>query len=105
MEIILKILFYALSGFNGLIAIVFFFGSVAAMVSPPITETQASDKYVVAIGCAAMLGILVWAFQLAILQGRLGAGLGAVALSYLAWILIQLTIIAIISIKGNWHWQ
>jgi hypothetical protein len=105
MDIVLKIFFFILSGINGSIGLIFFFSILIATVSRSAAQGSVSDRVVVTIGCLAIFSLLAWAFNLAIVQGRIGAGIGVAALSYLVWVLIQLTIIVIISIKGNWSWQ
>jgi hypothetical protein len=105
MDLALKFLFYLISGINGLVGLLFFLATLAAIFNPTATQANPSDNYVVAIGSATILCLLGWAFHLAILQGRMAAGFGVAALSYLIWVLIQLAIIVIISIKGNWSWQ
>jgi hypothetical protein len=105
MYILLKLLFFAVWGLNCVIVLTFFIAGFAKLVSSKPTQLNAADNYVVGTGCAIIAGLLVWAFRLAILQDKLGAGFAVTALSYIGWAGIQLAIVAIIAIKGNWDWK
>ncbi len=105
MSVLLKILFFAFWGFNGLLALTFFITAFAKIISPPSTQPNPLDKYVVSAGSAVIIGLLVWAFRLVIVHDKTGAGFAVTAISYLGWVGIQLAIIAIIAIKGNWDWK
>ncbi len=74
MNPLLKVLFYLLAGANG---------------------------YIFITGCAAVLGLVAWAYHLAIVQGKTGTGFGLVGLSYLAWVVFL--VIGPYFTKGTWQ--
>ncbi|HEY3440125.1 MAG TPA: hypothetical protein VGK29_05215 [Paludibaculum sp.] len=83
----MKILFYILYGFFGLLGAYFVLSSLAGRMSLG-DASQLSAKAVLVIAAFAGGGALYWAYQLGELQGRWLPGIGAVLLAVVAFQLV-----------------
>jgi len=101
MQLLLKALFYALAGINGLIGLFYLVMTVFSLFFPPAPHYRSMGGFFFALGCAGVVCLLGWAYHLTILQGRTAAGFGMLTISYLMWIpaLFALLFFG----KGSWQ--
>ncbi|MBD2705859.1 hypothetical protein IC229_35000 [Spirosoma sp. BT702] len=102
MQPIIKILFCIPLIINGLISTFYFVMTFYSLLFPPGPAYTAREGIPFLLGCATILGLLWWAYWLAILHTKPGAGFGVLALSYLAWPVLLLILFLLGGSKG-WH--
>ena len=83
----MKIAFYILYGFFGILGLYFVLSSLLGRTSLGEAD-QVTAKLIVMAACTAGAGMLYWAYQLGELQGRWLAGSGAVLLAVLSFQLV-----------------
>jgi succinate dehydrogenase/fumarate reductase cytochrome b subunit len=101
MNLILKIIFYIATSINGFIGLFYLVMTVWSLISPPAPHYRSTSGVIFALGCACVVGLLAWAFQLAILQGKTGEGFGILILSYFIW--VPILIAMLFTSKGSWQ--
>ncbi len=101
MNPIVKIIFYIVAGFNGLIGLFYLVMTVLGLLFPSAPHYHSLGGVIFAMGCAAVVGLLVWAYWLAFVQGKLGAGFSILVISYVCW--IPVLILMLFFGKGSWQ--
>ena len=96
----LKVLFYVLFGWIGLLGLYFvltsLFGHFSLWNAHPLAA-----RLVLVVAAALAARILYWAYELGELQGRLGAGIGVVLLAVVAFQLVMMAGALVFGRKGG----
>jgi hypothetical protein len=101
MNSLLTTIFYLPMGLNTLDGLFYFIGYLLPLEYHSRPGPHSYERYVIVVASGAVLTLLAWAYQLAIVQGKTGAGFGVLGLSYLLWML--LLIIALFTFKRTWQ--
>jgi hypothetical protein len=96
-----KIIFYLATSINGLISLFYLCMTVFSFIYPPAPHYRSLSGVIFVLGCLCVISLLGWAYQLLLLQGKTGAGLGVLCLSYFLWLPILVAMI----FTGNGNWQ
>ncbi len=101
MNIILKITFFLAAGFNSLIALFYLVMTVFGLIFPPAPHYRSFSGVLFALGCAAVICMLGWAYWLTFVQGKQGTGFSILVVSYITW--IPVLILMVLFGKGSWQ--
>jgi hypothetical protein len=101
MHPILKIIFCVPLVVNGLVTLFYFVMTFSSLLFPPSAYYTTKNGLIFLLGCAAILGALWWAYQLAIVHQKAGPGFAMLVLSYLLWILVL--IVGLVFGDGRWN--
>ncbi|MDO1448380.1 hypothetical protein Q0590_19040 [Rhodocytophaga aerolata] len=101
MPLLLKIIFCLAASINGLVTLFYLGMTVLSFIYPPAPHYRSLSGVIFVLGCLGVIGLLGWAYQLLLLQGKTGAGFGVLCLSYFLWLPILVAMI----FTGNGNWQ
>ncbi|QHT65950.1 hypothetical protein GXP67_04325 [Rhodocytophaga rosea] len=101
LTLLLKFVFYVVAGFSGLVAAFYFVMTVLGIFFPKSPHQGGADAVWFAVGYGVALGLLGWAYHLAIIQGRIGAGFLMILIAYVSCIVFF--IVLLMFSKGRWN--
>ena len=101
MTLLLKCIFYIAAIPNGLVGMFYLVMTVLSLLFPPLPHYQSWGGFFFALGCGVIVCLIALAYQLLIVQGKIGVGFGALAISYLLWLPLLLSLF----IFGRGSWQ
>ncbi|GAB3560544.1 hypothetical protein [Spirosoma fluminis] len=102
MHPVIKIIFCIPLIVNGLVTAFYFVMTLDSLVNPPGPSYTRQEGVSFLLITMTVLGLLGWAYYLAMIREKAGAGFGVLVLSYLAWPILLLILFLFTDIK-NWH--